>query len=154
MKEKYHLKDTRKLTAEELVAMFLNTLDHGFGNRIVQERFQHSGETVSRHFTRVLMAVSRIAIDIINHIDREFRDVLSKIRDDERYWPYFKDIRAIDGTHVPVKISPSKQIPYIGRKWTPTQNVMAVCDFRMCFTFVWAGWEGTAHDTRIFLEAI
>ena len=31
---------------------------------------------------------------------------------------------------------------------------MAVCDFNMCFTFAWAGWEGTAHDTRIFLEAL
>jgi hypothetical protein len=31
---------------------------------------------------------------------------------------------------------------------------MTVCDFRMCFTFVWAGWEGTLHDTHIFLEAI
>jgi hypothetical protein len=31
---------------------------------------------------------------------------------------------------------------------------MVVYDFRMCFTFVWDGWEGTAHDTRIFLEAI
>jgi len=24
----------------------------------------------------------------------------------------------------------------------------------MQFMFVWAGWEGNAHDTRIFLEAI
>lgn len=31
---------------------------------------------------------------------------------------------------------------------------MAACDFNMCFTFVWAGWEGTAHDTRIFNEAL
>ena len=31
---------------------------------------------------------------------------------------------------------------------------MAACDFNMCFTFAWAGWEGTAHDTRIFLEAL
>ncbi|XP_035846177.1 uncharacterized protein LOC118492362 [Helianthus annuus] len=31
---------------------------------------------------------------------------------------------------------------------------MAVCDFNMCFTFVWAGWEGTAHDTRIFNQAL
>jgi hypothetical protein len=68
------------------VATFLNTLGHGFGNRIVQERFQHSGETVSRHFTCVLMAVSRMTIDIINSIDWEFRDGSSKIRDDERYW--------------------------------------------------------------------
>lgn len=31
---------------------------------------------------------------------------------------------------------------------------MAACRFDMCFTFVWASWEGTAHDTRIFIEAL
>jgi hypothetical protein len=31
---------------------------------------------------------------------------------------------------------------------------MAACSFDMQFTFVWAGWEGSAHDTRIFYEAI
>jgi hypothetical protein len=150
LKERYHLRDTRKLTVEKLMIMFLKTLSHGFGNRIVQERFQHSRETISRHFTHILMAVSRIAIDIINHIDREFRDVPSKIRDDEQYWPYFKDcIGAIDGTHVPVKIYPSKQIPYIGRKWTPTQNVMIVCNFCMCFTFVWLD-EKVLHMIHVF----
>jgi hypothetical protein len=91
LKERYHLRDTRKLTVEELVAIFLNTLGHVYGNRIVQEMFQHSGETISRHFIRVLIAVSRMAIDIINPIDREFMDVPSKIRDDKQYWPYFKD---------------------------------------------------------------
>jgi hypothetical protein len=45
-------------------------------------------------------------------------------------------------------------VPFIGRKGVPTQNVMVACSFDMQFTFVWAGWEGSAHDTRIFLEAI
>ena len=31
---------------------------------------------------------------------------------------------------------------------------MAVCDFNMCFTFAWVGWEGAAHDARVFLEAL
>jgi hypothetical protein len=31
---------------------------------------------------------------------------------------------------------------------------MAACSFDMQFTFVWAGWEGSAHDTRIFYKAI
>jgi hypothetical protein len=35
LKEKYHLRGTKKLTVEELVVMFLNTLGHEFGNRIV-----------------------------------------------------------------------------------------------------------------------
>ncbi|KAG8477249.1 hypothetical protein CXB51_030321 [Gossypium anomalum] len=63
-------------------------------------------------------------------------------------------IGAIDGTHIAAILPPNEQIPYIGRKCIPTQNVMAVCDFNMCFTFVMAGWEGSAHDTRIFLDAI
>jgi hypothetical protein len=83
LNEIYHLRCTIILTVEKLVAMFLNTFGHRFKNRIVQERFQYLGETVSKHFTHVLMAVSRIAIDIINPIDGEFRDVPSKIRDDE-----------------------------------------------------------------------
>ncbi|XP_016672600.1 uncharacterized protein [Gossypium hirsutum] len=63
-------------------------------------------------------------------------------------------IGAIDGTHIAAILPPNEQIPYIGRKDIPTQNVMAVYDFNMCFTFVMAGWEGSAHDTRIFLDAI
>ncbi|RZC18755.1 hypothetical protein D0Y65_005827 [Glycine soja] len=43
---------------------------------------------------------------------------------------------------------------YIGRKGYTITNVMAVCDFSLCFTFVWAGWEGSAHDTKIFMEAL
>ena len=45
-------------------------------------------------------------------------------------------------------------MPYRGRKGIPTFNVLAACDFDMCFTFVSAGWEGSAHDTRVFLHAI
>jgi hypothetical protein len=51
-------------------------------------------------------------------------------------------------------IGEDKKIPYMGRKGVPTQNVMAACDIDLLFTFVMAGWEGTAHDTRIFLDAI
>ena len=122
---------------------------------MVQERFQHSGEIVSRWFNIVLDDVCPMAIDFLKPSDPTFRRVLTKIKDDNRYQPYFKDcIGAIDGTHIPVVVSQSKQIPYIGRKGTPTQNVMVVCDFNMCLTFAWAGWEGTTHDTRIFLEAL
>jgi hypothetical protein len=31
---------------------------------------------------------------------------------------------------------------------------MAACSFNMQSMFVWVGWEGSTHDTRIFLEAI
>ena len=51
-------------------------------------------------------------------------------------------------------IPENEQLPYRGRKGYPTFNVMAICDFDMCFTFVSAEWEGSAHDARVFLHAI
>ena len=31
---------------------------------------------------------------------------------------------------------------------------MCVCDFNMLFTFVYSGWEGSAHDSKIFFDAL
>ncbi|XP_062161996.1 uncharacterized protein LOC133869034 [Alnus glutinosa] len=45
-------------------------------------------------------------------------------------------------------------VPFRGKSSTPTQNVMCVTNFDLCFTFVCSGWEGSAHDARIFTETI
>ncbi|XP_057719160.1 uncharacterized protein LOC130980551 [Arachis stenosperma] len=149
------LKSTRQMGVQEMVAMFLNTVGHGVGNRMIQERFQHSGETVSRHFHEVLVACLRLSIKYIKPSDPKFQNVHSKIKNDQRYWPFFKNaIGAIDGTHIPCVVSPSDQPKFIGRKGYPTQNIMAVCDWDMCFIFALPGWEGTAHDARVFDNAI
>ena len=63
-------------------------------------------------------------------------------------------IGAIVGRHIRASVPQKDEVKYIDRKGYATQNIMVVCDFNMCFTFVWAGWEGTAHDTRIFNEAL
>ena len=40
------------------------------------------------------------------------------------------------------------------RKGMITQNVMAVCDFDMRFTFVLAGCPSSVHDMRVFTDAM
>ena len=40
------------------------------------------------------------------------------------------------------------------RKHTITQNVLAAVDFDLRFTYVLAGWEGSAHDALILFDAI
>ena len=47
-----------------------------------------------------------------------------------------------------------KQVNFRGRKTIITQNVMCACDFGMMFTFVYASWEGTTNDARVFLDAL
>ncbi|KAK2652888.1 hypothetical protein Ddye_012744, partial [Dipteronia dyeriana] len=92
---------------------------------------------------------------IIKPLDPEFRSTPQEILSDSRYMPHFKDcIGAIDGVHVQASISPCDQVPYIGRKGIPTQNVMAICNFDMQFTFACVGWEGSAHNSRVFLSAL
>ena len=46
------------------------------------------------------------------------------------------------------------QQAFRGRKSNPTQNVMAVVDYDLKFTYVLAGWEGSAHDALILADAI
>jgi hypothetical protein len=50
---------------------------------------------------------------------------------------------------VPAKISAA----FRGRKHHPTQNVLVAVDFDLRFTYVLAGWEGSAHDALILADA-
>ncbi|GJZ33754.1 putative nuclease HARBI1 [Tanacetum coccineum] len=62
-------------------------------------------------------------------------------------------IGALDGTLVHAVVPVDQQIRYRGReKGECFQNVLGICDFNMMFTFVWAGWEGIAHDSRVLTE--
>ncbi|KAG8483114.1 hypothetical protein CXB51_022032 [Gossypium anomalum] len=155
LETRYNLQTSRNISSTEMLEIFLYILGTGAKVSQCRERFQRSGSTISRHFAIVLEKVSRMATDLIAPEDPFFSSIPEQIRNDSRYMPHFKDcIGAIDGTHIAAILPPNEQVPYIGRKGIPTQNVMAVCDFNMCFTFVMAGWEGLAHDTRIFLDAI
>ncbi|CAH9092967.1 unnamed protein product [Cuscuta europaea] len=139
----------------EKVGLFVFVLSKGASNRDTQERFQHSGETVSRIFKEVLSAMDGFSRDLIVPKDPEFKDVPIQIGNDERYMPHFKNcIGAIDGTHIAITVPEEEQLRYRGRKGIPTTNVLAVCDFDLLFTYVLSGWEGSAHDSRIFLDTI
>ncbi|XP_062085763.1 protein ALP1-like [Humulus lupulus] len=151
----YGFKGSKRMCALEILGMFLFTLGHGAGNRLTQERFQHSGETVSRYFNKVLDVLCHMSVDVLKPPDPEFKDVPEEILKDSRYMPHFKNcIGAIDGVHVNAVIPPEDQVPFVGRKGIPTQNVMAICNFDMQFIYAYAGWEGSAHDTRIFYTAL
>ncbi|XP_020595520.1 putative nuclease HARBI1 [Phalaenopsis equestris] len=115
------------------------------------ERFQHFSETISRYFSAGLNALVSLARQVVKPEDPTFHFIPTHIAKDPRYMSFFKDcIGAIDGTHVNARLSGKEKVAYIGRCGSLTQNIMVVCDFNMCFTYVMAGWEGSAHDSRVF----
>ena len=44
--------------------------------------------------------------------------------------------------------------PYRNRKGALSQNVLAVCGFDLQFSYILAGWEGSAHDARVLQDAL
>ncbi|XP_062088771.1 uncharacterized protein LOC133795333 [Humulus lupulus] len=116
------------ISVEEVVVMFLWIVTHNQRVRTVAERYQHSGETVCCQFGKVL--------DALWYLGNE------------------DCVEAINGTHVSAVAPTLKQLAFRGRKVDVTQNVMAACSYNMMFTYVYAGWEGTANDSRVLLDAM
>ncbi|XP_015612739.1 uncharacterized protein [Oryza sativa Japonica Group] len=146
------LEDTIHMCIEEQVAMFLHTVGHNLRNRLVRTNYGRSGETVSRYFNKVLHAIGELRDELIRPPSL---DTPTKIAGNPRWDPYFKDcIGAIDGTHIRASVRKNVESSFRGRKSHATQNVMAAVDFDLRFTYVLAGWEGTAHDAVVLRDAL
>ncbi|KAF5476725.1 hypothetical protein F2P56_003435 [Juglans regia] len=121
-----YLASTREVFVEEALAMFAYILAHAQVQRITGDRFQHSTETVNRHVYAVMLALCNLAPDVIAPTHTT------------GVAPYIQE-----ATNA-----------YLSRHQQVSQNVLAACDFDMKFTFICASWEGTAHDARLFMDAL
>lgn len=152
MREKYLLRDTLYVSIEEQLAHFLHVIGHNTKNRIVSINFHRSGETVSRHFNEVLHAIGGIRDMFMQQANA---DIIPEIEANPLWYPWFKDcIGLVDGTLVPAKVPLSLALRFIGRKPGTTQNILAAATPNKCFTYVLAGWEGSAHDYTVLKDAL
>ena len=153
--QRYGLKASLHMSTIESLGILLFICAGNESNRKCQNRFKHSGETISRKFEDVLYCLMDMAKDFIRPKDPNFHRIHRRIRYDKRAYPYFKDcIGALDGTHIRVSLPPDEQVRYIGKIGIPTQNVLAVCDFDMRFTYVSTGQPGSMHDTSVLYNAL
>ncbi|XP_031107210.1 uncharacterized protein LOC116011916 isoform X2 [Ipomoea triloba] len=141
------LRDTSGVSIEEQLAIFLSIVGHSERNRVIQERFQHSGETISRHFNNVLKAIKSLAREFLQPPPLTTPPEILK---SNRLYPYFKDcIGVIDGLHIPAHVPAKDQARFRNKKGYLSQNVLAACTFDLQFIFVYPGWEGSAVDSRV-----
>ncbi|PPD92929.1 hypothetical protein GOBAR_DD10135 [Gossypium barbadense] len=109
-------------------------------------------QTVHHYFRVVLRAILKLYRLVIRLPDES---TPSEIRNNPRFYPYFKDcIGALDGTHIRASVPLSMQGRFRSRKGGTTQNVLAAITFDLKFSYVLAGWEGSAHDSRILSDAL
>ncbi|KAL4028508.1 hypothetical protein IC575_011705 [Cucumis melo] len=140
---------TEVIDVEEMVAMFLHILAHDVKNRMIQKEFARSGETVSRHFNIVLLAILRLHDELL----KKPQPVTNSCTDPR--WKWFENcLGALDGTYIKVNVSAIDRPRYKTRKGEVATNVLGACDTKGDFVFVLSGWEGSAADSRILRDAI
>ncbi|KAH9154752.1 hypothetical protein AeRB84_003195 [Aphanomyces euteiches] len=140
-----NIRATEKLT----IAIYIFT---GEPNRNTQERFQHSGETMSRVFGKVCTVIGKLQPSYISQYSAS--DTPIQIRRNPKWYPFFSNcIGALDGTHIPASVSSSIRSRFRDRGGDVSQNVFAACTFDLPFSFILAGWEGSAHDGRVLQDA-
>ncbi|XP_071729146.1 uncharacterized protein [Rutidosis leptorrhynchoides] len=127
-KQKNWLQDSKHISVKEKIAIFLTVLAQNDRYRAVKYRFQHSLRTIHIYFHEVLQGMMQFAREIIGPTYLDDPNVSDRQRYLREMFP--GAIGALDGT------------------------LLAICDFNMMFTFVWAGWEGIAHDSRILNEVV
>ncbi|CAL5359331.1 uncharacterized protein LOC114295363 [Camellia sinensis] len=140
------------LTVKESVAMFLHVLQ-GMQNRQIQEHFQHSEETVSRHVYNVLTSMKEFTVVHCRPTYSQHH-IHPYVQSRQKYLPFKDCIGAINGTHVSAWVTGPDTATYFGRKYCHTQNIMAAVDFDMCFIFILCGWERSMHNSCIFNEIL
>ncbi|XP_035543581.1 uncharacterized protein LOC118347669 [Juglans regia] len=65
-----------------------------------------------------------------------------------------KCLGALDDTMISAAAPARLSNAYRNRYNRIAQKVLCLCEFVMKFTFVYTGWEGTAHDARVFPDAL
>ncbi|KAI3678458.1 hypothetical protein L6452_37752 [Arctium lappa] len=153
-KAKGWLTDSKHILVEEKMAIFLMIIGHNQRYRVLKNRFQHSTQTIHKNFHEVLDKMIEFAKEII--VPTSFNPNPDVPGNNRRLRRIFKGaIGALDGTLIHAVVPIQEQHLYRGRgKGECYQNVLAICDFNMVFTFVVAGWEGVAHDSRVLSEAL
>ena len=84
--------------------MFLFILREKASNCVVQEKFQHFGDTVSHVFYEVFISLLYLHTETVN-LPTKDNALYPQIADNTKYFLYFQDcLGALDGTHIPAHI--------------------------------------------------
>ncbi|KAI7933921.1 hypothetical protein MJO29_016635 [Puccinia striiformis f. sp. tritici] len=144
------LEDGRSVTVKEQILIFLEIIVHNESMREVALTFRRGLFTVQRYFHRFLEVLVTLYPKYVNLTPKE--DVSERLSD-PKYHSFKKCLGALDGVMIPITLPMSQQPAYRNRKGFIAQNVIAVCNFDLKFLYVLAGWEGSAHDSRVIADA-
>ena len=144
--------DSKYISAGEKLLAFILVLT-GNSNREINERWQHSGSTISLLVHEVAETFKRCQQHFWCPVKRD-DPTQPEIAQNPKFGPYFANcIGALDGTHIPAIVPSAEQRPFRNRKKQLSQNVLGVANFNQTYSYALTGWEGSAHDSRVLNDA-
>ncbi|EEB91025.1 hypothetical protein MPER_10689, partial [Moniliophthora perniciosa FA553] len=146
------LEDGKHITAAEQLAIFLYLGRAGASNRDLQERFQHSGDTISKY---IHLLLEKCCGSFYQKFVCPPPDQMPyEIHSNPKLYPYFKNTRcSLNGSHFNQYCTVESVACNWNRKGGVTQNVLCACDFNLKFTYVCSGWEGSGSDGMVYESA-
>jgi hypothetical protein len=121
---------SKLISMDEQLAVFMYIVGQGATNRQAQDRFQHSGENISKVFHHIIALVCRLGPTYIREPKPDFTH--RSIKSNPKFSPFFNQcLGALDGVHIPAKVPKHLSAPYRNQKGQLSQNVLGVVDFDM-----------------------
>lgn len=162
----FGLRNSKYITAGEQLAIFLYFGRTGLGSRMLQERFQRSGSTISQYALLLLSCsclihshcryIRKLTKIFAGPFYRKYVKLMPdetppEIRKNPKLFPYFEGCRGVmDGVQFDGWVHEDDSDRYRSRKGRISQNVLACSDFKLRFIYILTGWEGSAADSRVF----
>ena len=128
-----------------VVAMLLKRLGKGLDYREIGDKFGVGASTACIKVNEAMKFLVSSKMHIISKIQRGI--YFKRI---QRKWNFPQCLGAIDGTHIPIKAPLVHHADFYNGKCFHSVILQGVCDSQCCFTNVFAGWPGRAHDSRVF----
>ncbi|XP_026451863.1 uncharacterized protein LOC113352233 [Papaver somniferum] len=144
------LQDDRSVSVEEAVGIFLATVSQSMRNRVVAEMFQHSNETVYRHFKKVLKALCLLGCLIIKPPNMD--EIPPEIMTNPKFYPWIVLVLLMELILVLVYLLLNKF--HFEEEKLKSRRTLCVLARSICCSHLYTGWEGTANDARVLMDAI
>jgi hypothetical protein len=97
----------------------------------------------------------------VMHLVNAFLYVLLQLKGKYIFWPKtqdeyqvicngFTNYPNVDGTHIKMKVPANQHDSYVNRYQSHSINCMGICTANKIFTYVFVGYPGSVHDSRVF----
>ncbi|KAF7318617.1 DDE Tnp4 domain-containing protein [Mycena chlorophos] len=148
--------DSKYITLEEQLAIFLYVCRTGLGCRNTGERFQRSNGTITKCFQKMLNAFSEgefynkfVRLPTVDDPPPAYL-----LKNEGKLWPFFRNcLGALDGLHIACTAAAADRSNTRNHKGFLSQNVLAVCSFSLRFIYILSGWEGSVSDASLWADA-